>query len=77
MCVHTCLCVLQEKLVQAIKRIKHEVDECRDAERETYAEAVEVEVLNIDIPVLIRCFFCIYQEKLASVSYKKCLKCRK
>lgn len=54
---HTCLCVLQEKLVQAIKRIKHEVDECREAERETYAEAVEVEVPNIDITVLIHFFF--------------------
>lgn len=54
---NTCPCVLQERLVQAIKRIKHEVDECREAERETYAEAVEVEVLNIDIPVLIHFFF--------------------
>ncbi|KAF1388125.1 hypothetical protein PFLUV_G00086980 [Perca fluviatilis] len=32
------------KLVQAIKRIKHEVDECRDAERETYIDSVQVEV---------------------------------
>lgn len=40
-----CACVLQEKLIQAIKRIKHEVDECREAERETYIESVEVEVL--------------------------------
>lgn len=39
------LCVLQERLIQAIKRIKHEVDECREAERETYIESVEVEVL--------------------------------
>lgn len=39
-----CVCVLQEKLIQAIKRIKHEVDECREAERETYIESVEVEV---------------------------------
>lgn len=43
MCV--CVCVLQEKLIQAIKRIKHEVDESREAERETYIESVEVEVL--------------------------------
>lgn len=49
--------MLQEKLVQAIKRIKHEVDECREAERETYAEAVEVEVLNIHMPVLVHFFF--------------------
>ncbi len=41
----SCVCVLQEKLIQAIKRIKHEVDECREAERETYTESVEVEVL--------------------------------
>ncbi|XP_036930918.1 zinc-binding protein A33 isoform X2 [Acanthopagrus latus] len=33
----------KEKLIQAIKRIKHEVDECREAERETYIESVEVE----------------------------------
>lgn len=39
------VCVLQEKLIQAIKRIKHEVDECREAEREAYIESVEVEVL--------------------------------
>lgn len=36
--------MLQEKLVQAIKRIKHELDECREAGRETYVESVEVEV---------------------------------
>lgn len=39
------VCVSQQKLVQSIKRIKHEVDECREAERETYIESVEVEVL--------------------------------
>lgn len=44
-CAYVCVCVLQEKLIQAIKRIKHEVDECREAERETYIESVEVEVL--------------------------------
>ncbi|XP_035018613.1 zinc-binding protein A33 [Hippoglossus stenolepis] len=37
------LCDHKEKLVQAIKRIKHEADECREAERETYTESVEVE----------------------------------
>ncbi|XP_037641887.1 zinc-binding protein A33 [Sebastes umbrosus] len=31
------------KLFQAIKRIKHELDECRDAERETHIESVHVE----------------------------------
>ncbi|KAM7421126.1 hypothetical protein PAMA_015340 [Pampus argenteus] len=33
----------KDKLIQAIKRIKHEADECREAERETYVESVEVE----------------------------------
>ncbi|XP_068591290.1 zinc-binding protein A33 isoform X2 [Cebidichthys violaceus] len=33
----------KRKLFHAIKRIKHEVDECRDAERETHIESVEVE----------------------------------
>ncbi|KAM3873258.1 zinc-binding protein A33 [Diretmus argenteus] len=30
----------KEKLIQAIKRIKHEVDECREAETQTYIESV-------------------------------------
>ncbi|XP_045902064.1 zinc-binding protein A33 [Micropterus dolomieu] len=42
-CNKSLLCDHKEKLVQAIKRIKHEVDECREAERETYIESVEVE----------------------------------
>ncbi|KAF7670147.1 hypothetical protein LDENG_00049740 [Lucifuga dentata] len=33
----------KEKLVQAIKRIKLEVDECREAKRETHIESVEIE----------------------------------
>ncbi|XP_070300034.1 E3 ubiquitin-protein ligase TRIM38-like isoform X1 [Salvelinus sp. IW2-2015] len=33
----------KEKLIQAIKRIKHEVDECWEAERETYIWSVGVE----------------------------------
>ncbi|XP_010790104.1 tripartite motif-containing protein 38-like [Notothenia coriiceps] len=33
----------KEKLIQAIKRIKHEVDECREAERETFIESLGVE----------------------------------
>ncbi len=45
LCVRVCVRVLQEKLLQAIKRIKHEVDECREAERETYVESLDVEVL--------------------------------
>ncbi|XP_020504772.1 zinc-binding protein A33 [Labrus bergylta] len=42
-CNKSRLCEYKEKLIQAIKRIKHEVDECRDAERETYIESVQVE----------------------------------
>ncbi|KAJ8354928.1 hypothetical protein SKAU_G00224950 [Synaphobranchus kaupii] len=33
----------REKLIQAIKRIKHESDECWNAERETYIQSVSVE----------------------------------
>lgn len=40
-----CVALLQEKLLQAIKRIKHGVDECKEAEREAYIDSVEVEVL--------------------------------
>lgn len=36
--------MLQEKLIQAIKKIKHEVDECREAEKYTFADAIDVEV---------------------------------
>lgn len=45
---HSPLCpvfLLQDKLVQAIKRIKQELDECREAERETYIDSLGVEVL--------------------------------
>lgn len=41
-----CFFVLQEKLIQAIRRIQHEVELCREAERETYVESVDVEVLQ-------------------------------
>ncbi|XP_028280284.1 zinc-binding protein A33 [Parambassis ranga] len=37
------LCDHKEKLIQAIKRIKHEVDECKEAETDAYIESVEVE----------------------------------
>ncbi|KAM9851711.1 zinc-binding protein A33 [Aulostomus maculatus] len=33
----------KSRLIQAIKRIKHEVDECREAERDTYIDSLEVE----------------------------------
>lgn len=55
MCVCVCAHVyglLQEKLLQAIKRIKHEVDECKEAEREAYIDSVEVEVLLLHYPFL-------------------------
>uniref|UniRef100_A0A1A8PQH5 Tripartite motif containing 69 n=2 Tax=Nothobranchius TaxID=28779 RepID=A0A1A8PQH5_9TELE len=42
-CSKSLLCDHKAKLVQAIKRIKHEVDECKEAERETYTDSVEVE----------------------------------
>ncbi|XP_029959069.1 E3 ubiquitin-protein ligase TRIM38 isoform X2 [Salarias fasciatus] len=42
-CNKSLLCDHKEKLFQAIKRIKHEVDQCREAERETYIDSVEVE----------------------------------
>ncbi|XP_042345314.1 zinc-binding protein A33 isoform X2 [Plectropomus leopardus] len=42
-CNKSLLCEHKEKLIQAIKRIKHEVDECREAERETHIDSVEVE----------------------------------
>ncbi|XP_062848833.1 zinc-binding protein A33 [Trichomycterus rosablanca] len=32
------------RLIDAIKKIKHEIDECHEAERDTYAEAVDVEI---------------------------------
>ncbi|XP_041844341.1 zinc-binding protein A33 [Melanotaenia boesemani] len=42
-CNKRLLCDHKEKLIQAIKRIKHEVDECKEAERDTYIDSVEVE----------------------------------
>ncbi|XP_072535147.1 zinc-binding protein A33 [Salminus brasiliensis] len=33
----------KEKLIQAIKKIKHEIDECYEAEKDTYVEAMDVE----------------------------------
>uniref|UniRef100_A0A3Q2EIJ3 Si:ch73-54f23.4 n=1 Tax=Cyprinodon variegatus TaxID=28743 RepID=A0A3Q2EIJ3_CYPVA len=40
-CSKSLLCEKKAKLVQAIKRIKHEVDECREAERETFIDSLE------------------------------------
>ncbi|XP_052003239.1 zinc-binding protein A33-like isoform X1 [Xyrauchen texanus] len=37
------LCDQKEKLIQAIKKIKHEIDECHEAEKDTFVEALEVE----------------------------------
>ncbi|CAK6966270.1 zinc-binding protein A33-like [Scomber scombrus] len=42
-CNKSLLSDFKGKLVQAIKRIKHEVDECREAEGDTYVESIEVE----------------------------------
>uniref|UniRef100_A0A667Z2T7 Si:ch73-54f23.4 n=1 Tax=Myripristis murdjan TaxID=586833 RepID=A0A667Z2T7_9TELE len=56
-CVCVCVCTLQEKLIQAIKRIKHELDECREAERETYTESLEVESRFEDLEREIRAEF--------------------
>lgn len=36
--------VFQEKLIQAIKKIKHEIDECYEAEKDAFVDALEVEV---------------------------------
>ncbi|XP_057691266.1 zinc-binding protein A33 [Corythoichthys intestinalis] len=33
----------KDKLIQAIKRIQHEADDCREAENETYVESVKLE----------------------------------
>lgn len=49
--VASCLCcvfVFQEKLIQAIKKIKHEIDECYEAEKDAFVDALEVEV-QIDL----------------------------
>lgn len=37
-----------EELIQAIKKIKHEIDECYEAEKDTFVDALEVEV-RIDL----------------------------
>ncbi|KAJ8392933.1 hypothetical protein AAFF_G00071370 [Aldrovandia affinis] len=42
-CDKSLLTAHKEKLIQAIKRIKHESDECWTAERETYIQSVSVE----------------------------------
>lgn len=41
--------MFQEKLIQAIKKIKHEIDECYEAEREAFVDALAVEVMP-DLP---------------------------
>ncbi|XP_053288277.1 zinc-binding protein A33 [Pleuronectes platessa] len=51
------LCDHKQKLVQAIKRIKREADDCRDAERETYIESGEVERRFDDLEREIRAEF--------------------
>ncbi|XP_026226001.1 zinc-binding protein A33 [Anabas testudineus] len=56
-CNKSLLCGHKERLIQAIKRIKHEVDECREAERETYIESVEVESRFDDLEQEIRAEF--------------------
>ncbi|KTG37819.1 hypothetical protein cypCar_00032119 [Cyprinus carpio] len=33
----------KEKLIQAIKKIKHEIDECNEAEKDAFVDALEVE----------------------------------
>ncbi|KAM6910079.1 zinc-binding protein A33 isoform 1-T1 [Xenentodon cancila] len=47
----------KEKLIQAIKSIKHEVDECKEAERETYIDSLEVENRFDDLEREIRAEF--------------------
>ncbi|XP_033979888.1 nuclear factor 7, ovary [Trematomus bernacchii] len=42
-CSKSLLSDQKEKLIQAIKRIKHEVDECREAETKTFIESLGVE----------------------------------
>ncbi|XP_030605154.1 E3 ubiquitin-protein ligase TRIM38 [Archocentrus centrarchus] len=56
-CNKSLLCGHKEKLIQAIKRIKHEVDESREAERETYIESVEVENRFDDLEMEIKAEF--------------------
>ncbi|KAL7875174.1 hypothetical protein SRHO_G00061440 [Serrasalmus rhombeus] len=45
------------KLIQAIKKIKHEIDECNEAEKDTYAEAMDVESQFEDMEREIRAEF--------------------
>ncbi|KAJ3597324.1 hypothetical protein NHX12_000852 [Muraenolepis orangiensis] len=47
----------KEKLIQAIKRIKHEVDECREEECEMYIESVGVENSFDDLEREVRAEF--------------------
>ncbi|KAF4088462.1 hypothetical protein AMELA_G00082690 [Ameiurus melas] len=47
----------KEKLIQAIKKIKHEVDECHEAEKDTYADAIDVENQFEDMEREIRAEF--------------------
>ncbi|KAG7474069.1 zinc-binding protein A33-like [Solea senegalensis] len=56
-CSKNLLCDLKQKLVQSIKRIKHEADECREAERTTYVESLEVETRFDDLEREIRAEF--------------------
>ncbi|KAJ7985616.1 hypothetical protein DPEC_G00353920 [Dallia pectoralis] len=42
-CNKSLLTDFKEKLIQAIKRIKHEIDECCESESQTYLESVHVE----------------------------------
>ncbi|XP_030013129.1 E3 ubiquitin-protein ligase TRIM38 [Sphaeramia orbicularis] len=56
-CNQSLLSDQKEKLIQAIKRIKHELDECREAERETFIESVEVESRFDDLEREIRSEF--------------------
>ncbi|TRY59463.1 hypothetical protein DNTS_024406 [Danionella cerebrum] len=47
----------KEKLIQAIKRIKHEIDECYEAERDAFVDALDVESRFEDIEREIRAEF--------------------
>lgn len=44
--------VFQDKLIRAIKRIQHEVDECREAESETYIDSVQLEVQSSSYSII-------------------------
>ncbi|KAF5902352.1 zinc-binding protein A33-like, partial [Clarias magur] len=47
----------KDKLIQAIKKIKHEVDECYEAEKDTFADAIDVENQFEDMEREIRAEF--------------------